>query len=817
MLTPFIPRYRNFYKVRFPTRRQAGGKSLLLTTALAGLVLPNIASAESTASAPHRHADATVGHVEAKPSRKAEALRPVKAAAGEDILVSVARRAHGTMISVGEAQIQRAVPGTNPLKVLGQAPGVMFQSADPQGLDVWSTQIYMHGFMQNQISTTLDDVPLGELTYRNYNGLNPIQAISSENVQRVDVSTGAGAESVASTNNLGGSLEYQSSSPKDKVGGQVVQTFGSYDLFHTFIRADSGKLNESGTKFFVSYMRNDTQKWKGGGNQFSQQVNAKLVQPVGEESKITAYFDWSDLHEYLYQDYSLDIMNNGGYNIDNYYNGRYSGYVNAYNAALGHYPANFSGISDKADAAYYDGAANINDYLGYLQGDFKITDRLRWKTTVYGHGQTNALTWTNPFYASPTGSPMFEQVKQPSIQRFGILSAAHYDIAHNHIEAGVWYENNQFNSTMYGYAEPALGQGAPLNAVDSFHTRDAFMQLFGQHISTNTFTAYAQDTYNIMPNLALHFGFKSLLNTSNAGNGYYNNAYYGDGEMMHGSLTTFRAFLPHISGDWHFLKHHELYFDIAENVHAYPQAQFKTAASPYAQTEASYLASSASLKPESDWAYAIGYRYSSRIFDASVHAYRINFFNRLQQITTGNIVNPVATVMNVGNITTNGVDAAITLRPVNGLSWTNSISYNHSTYDNNLNSQGVTYHTKGQQVVAYPRIMYKTSAIYDYGPMEATIDASWTSQRNLSYTGDAKVPSYWMSNFGLRYRFGNLGKYAHALNRVENLDLSFNIYNLNGAKYVSTMGENGFPLSGDFQSFLVGAPRMFFGSIKVSF
>ncbi|MFT8643259.1 TonB-dependent receptor [Gluconacetobacter sp.] len=738
----------------------------------------------------------------------------------EDVAISARRRAHGTMITVGASAIARSVPGTNPLKVLAQQPGVMFQADDPQGVDTWSTQIYMHGFLQNQISTTLDDIPLGELSYRNYNGLNPIQAISSENVGRLDVSTGAGAESVASTNNLGGSIEYHSSDPKNKLGGTVAQTFGSNALYHTFIRVDSGALNHTGTKFYVSYMRNDTEKWKGGGNQFFQQANAKFVQPIGEDSKISSFFDFSQYAQFNYQDYSLDIWKHGGNYIDNYYNGKTSGYLSAIQAALGHYPASLDGISDKADAAYYDSSSASTDYFGGLTGDFRLTDRVRWKTTFYGHGEHQFNHWTNPFYPSPSGAPMFEQVKEPSIRRFGILSSVQYEIAHNHIEGGVWYENNQFVSTMWGYSQPnvvdGVIQGAMLNPVGEIR-QAPFMQLYGQTTNTNTFTAFVQDTYNPLPNVALHFGFKSLLNTSRAGDGYYNTSYYGAGASATGTLTTARAFLPHISGDWHFLKHHELYFDVAENVHAYPQGQFKTIASPFAVTQAAFDYARPSLKPESDWAYAVGYRYSDHFLDATLHAYHTDFSNRLQQITSGNIVNPISTVLNVGGITMNGVDAGLTMRLFRGVSLYNSISYNHSTYDSNVSSQGVTYYTKGSQVVAYPRLMYKSSLSYSYRGFDAHIDASYMSQRNLSYTGDTKVPSYWLADFGMRYKFGNMGKYAHSLGFMQNLELDFNIYNLTNQSYVSTMGENGFPLSGDYQSFLLAAPRQFFGSVRAEF
>lgn len=91
------------------------------------------------------------------------------------------------------------------------------------------------------------------------------------------------------------------------------------------------------------------------------------------------------------------------------------------------------------------------------------------------------------------------------------------------------------------------------------------------------------------------------------------------------------------------------------------------------------------------------------------------------------------------------------------------------------------------------------------------------SQRNLSYTGDTKVPSYWLANFRMGYTFGDMGKRFNSFGFMKNLKVDFSIYNLTNQFYVATMGENGFPLSGDYQSFLLSAPRQFFGSIRAEF
>ena len=749
----------------------------------------------------------------------------------EEISVKSHYVPRGAIASVTQKRMALEVPGSNPLKVLGEMPGVMFQSNDAQGVDNWSAQLFMHGFQQSEVGATLDGIPLGEFTYRNYNGLNPIQAISSENVARIDVSQSAGAESVASTSNLGGALQYRSSDPKDKRGGVISQSFGSYAAYHTFIRFDSGRLNKSGTKFFASYMRNDTAQWKGYGEQFVQQVNAKLVQPVGNDSEISAFFDWSDLHQNNYQSESPAVLAALGDRVTDYTNGGISGYEKATQVALGNYPAAYNGLTGKRDIAYYDGGTNQVDYLGGLKADLAITNHLRWTTTAYGHGEESQTTWTSPTseysnMVDPSGSPLAEVVKEPMIRRFGVMSAVHYDIAHNHLGAGVWYENNHYDSPMNAYAVPNIVNGVAQGQLPQTLGKwtDPFAQLFNQSYNTNTFTAFFQDTYSPIHNLSLHFGFKSVLSTTRVGNGFLNPNFYGAGAQIASGvgLTTSKPFLPHISVDWRFLPGHEFFIDISENVHTYAESGYHLSNSPFAVTQGAYNSSVAALHPETAWTYAAGYRYSSPLISASVYGYRTNFQNRLQQVTSGSIINPQSVVENVGGVTMNGVDVGLTVNPIRDLALTNSISYDHAVYDNNISSGGTAYNTKNVQIVNYPRFMYKGRLSYDWHNATAYIDGNYIGARNYSYTGDVKVPGYWMANLGIQYKMSNLGKYDKKLAVVKNLIFSLNVTNLTNTHYISTMGANGNPMSISsgalsYASLAPGAPRMFFGSIRGEF
>ncbi|QDH17876.1 TonB-dependent receptor [Swingsia samuiensis] len=758
----------------------------------------------------------------------------------EHVTVSATHKSHGTHIILSRKIMDEQLPGTNPLKTLAQLPGIQFQSDDPQGIDTYAIQLYMHGFTQNEIGMTLDGIPLGEPTFRNYNGLNPIQAISSENVARLDVSQSAGAESDANTNALGGSINYISSSPHNKTGGTIAQSFGSNSLYHSFFRFDSGKLNSSGTKFFVSYMRNDTNKWKGGGDQFMQQVNAKIVQPIGQSSHVSAFFDWDDLRMVNYQDYTPNWLKNNGPSLDNFY-GLPNAWANAYNASRGVFPSSYKNVYDPKDASYYDSTASSGDSFGGINADLELTNRLRWKTTLYGHEETGHGTYANPYACSnSTSSPcspaddtvslnggrIFEQVRKPSINRYGVLSSLDYHIAKNFISLGGWYENNHYSTYEYAYQQPLLGEGEPLNPFGSF-SGVPYRTLWGQQYNTNTFTAFVQDTYHPISSLTLHFGFKSILNTTRVGDAENWSKRFPQLTSSE-SLTTAKAFLPHMSAEWHFLPRHSLFVDISENVHAYPQSGYNSSNAPMAVSQVAYNAVKDTLQPETAWTFAGGYRYADRYVDANLYLYRTNFHNRLQQIlgSAGEgslLTNNTSSVQNVGNVNMNGLDASLTLTPIRGLSLFNSLSYDHATYGQNIKSGGSTYFTKGKQVVAYPRFMYKARLSYDWKNWQTYIDAQYYSSRNFDYTGDYKISPYWMSDLGVSYTLNNVHLLNNNASSIHKLIFSFNIYNLANTRYVSTMGQNGFTMSNaqnasfNNQSILLGAPRQFFGSVRAEF
>ncbi|GBR64628.1 hypothetical protein GWA01_00310 [Gluconobacter wancherniae NBRC 103581] len=179
-------------------------------------------------------------------------------------------------------------------------------------MDTWANTFYIRGYTQSQIGITLDGIPLGDGQFINASGLDINQAVIQDNIGHVDMSQGGGALDVNSITNLGGALQYYTADPRDKMGGDISQTFGSNSTYRTFAKFESGILNHTGTKFSASYARTDAGKWKGVGDQFEQQANFKIIQPLGTRGKISGFFNYSEFDQYNYSDLSLEIIQKMG-------------------------------------------------------------------------------------------------------------------------------------------------------------------------------------------------------------------------------------------------------------------------------------------------------------------------------------------------------------------------------------------------------------------------------------------------------------------------------------------------------------------------
>lgn len=687
--------------------------------------------------------------------------------------------------NLSKKEIEEAAPGSSPLKVLDKVPGVHFESSDTFGAYEWSTTISVRGFSSNQLGYTLDDVPLGDMSYGNHNGLHISRAISTENISHAQVSQGTGSLDTASTSNLGGTLQFYSTDPDEKSGATASQMLGGDSSRRSYVRFDTGRLSNGG-KFYISAVDQNSDKWKGHGEQRNKQINTKYVQFFGE-SKLSAFLNWSDRQEVDYQDMSKEMLGRLGYNWDNYY----PNWQKAIQSSQGIWTSGETSVDD----AYYAGSGIREDYLGGVTLDSKINDNLRWKNTIYKHTNHGAGLWWTPYVLSPVSNTPSVRTTEYDIDRTGLLSSLTYTMGKHKLNAGLWYENDDFNQARRYYATTATDPLSPyVIPSNPFRTDWAFIY------TEKTMQWYAQDTITVSPRLTVNAGFKSpkvdVTGTETTG-----------ADRPSGTITSQKSFLPQVSALYKLDDRNELFAGFAQNMRAIYTQPFNT-------TQAGFAAIQGDLRPETSDTYEGGWRFHHEKLDGVLSLYHVNFYDRLLSISSGaGIVGSPTVLANVGKVESNGLDFSINWKLARTWSWFNALSINSTQYkDNYVNGSTVQY-VSGKQVVGVPEQMFKTELAYDDGTWFARLGGDYTSRRYYTYSNDNSVDARWLWNLGAGYRTKNVGF-------LKEVKAQVNINNLLDKQYFASMGTNGFGYSdpnGTTQTLQVGAPRQVFFSVTGKF
>ena len=734
--------------------------------------------------------------------------------------------------TIDQKQLLEATPGTSPIAILGRLPSVSIESADPYGAYEWAVRISVRGFNQNQLGFTLDDIPLGDMSYGNLNGLHISRALIDENLGHATLSQGTGALETASTSNLGGAVQFFSTEPSDKRGFVAQQSFGSFAGSRTFVRYDTGTL-PGRTRLFVDGVYQSSDKWRGQGpiRQSYYQFNTKLVQPIGTRSLLTAYADYSNRQEVDYQDDNKVWVNKLGYHWDNY--GNWADSVQAANACngVGNYPTQIASLTadeDPCDAGYYAAGGLRKDFLGYIKYETALTSHLTWKSSIYGHHNNGAGLWFTPYLATYDSmyqavSPISERTSEYRIARGGVLSSMSYDAGRNKLEGGIWFEKESFDLARRFYATTMDGPGRSIYDTPTF----PFFTQWAYNFPTNLFQIHLQDEFKLTSSFAIQAGFKTSETYTNGILTGYDQIGYNSGHSLlnakdteanyaQGKLTSGKPFLPQVGINYKFGKGNEIFGDVAENARAFQAGGKGFGTSPWGTTQAGFNALTSNLKAESSWSEEVGFRHNDNHLQAQASYFHVNFSNRLLAISQGpGIAGNAAILSNVGGVTTNGVDGAITARFYNGWSLYNALTYSNSTYNADYNASPTkVIATGGKTVVDTPKVLYKNELTYNHKGFDIHAGSDYMSKRYFTYTDDNYVDGRMLGDFGTSYHMDEVGPFSQ-------LKLQLNVYNLASTKYWATIGTNGFvasdPTSVNNNTLQTGTPRTITGTFTVKF
>ncbi|MEO6093453.1 MAG: TonB-dependent receptor [Novosphingobium sp.] len=715
--------------------------------------------------------------------------------------------------TITASDIDLLTPGTSPLKAVSKLPGVNFQSADPFGAYEWSTRISIRGFSQNQLGFTLDGVPLGDMSYGNYNGLHISRALISENLGTATVSQGAGALGTASTSNLGGTLIFASRDPGHEPDIFASGTYGSDDTVRAFARLESGDVGPF--RGYVSYGYLNAEKWKGDGSQRQHQVNAKLVGDIAG-GRMTAWVNFSDRRENDYQDLSADMIRRLGYGWDNFapdwqkayqvaaiYQNQVAASGGARVLPYPSYGLAFPSPIQTVDDAYYDASGLRRDWLGSVKFETSVDEPFRASLQGYYHSNHGQGQWWTPYVPSPTGAPISVRTTEYDIRRMGVIATINWDTGINRFEVGGWYESNPFHQARRFYSLDNTLTGSSRDSL-KFQANPFFTQ-WDFKFSTDTMVYHVQDTLDIGEALTVTGGWKGIKVVNHANP-------IVRASFPTGRITSEDQFLPQVGALFRVTPDAELFANYTENMRAFVSA---VTSGPFSTTQAgfNFIASSGNLKPEKSRTIEGGGRIRSGPLQASVALYHVDFNNRLLGIASGpGIVGAPTILANVGSVRSYGIEAAATLRLPQGFSATASYAYNNSSYrDDLVNGAGAITLLKGKTVVDSPRHIASAELAYDGPVLFGRVGANYQSKRFYSYLNDVSVPDRVIvdASLGLRVPEG--------MGFLTGFAIEGSVTNLTDKKYVSTIGSNGFGNSGDNQTLLAGAPRQWFVTLRRGF
>ena len=754
-------------------------------------------------------------------ARKAKAL--VSTAPAEEV-IATARRTRSEQ-SVGHTQLQRILPGVSPLKALQILPGVVFNNADPWGNNEQNSSLFIHGFNQNQLGYTLDGIPLGDQAYGNYNGLSPQRAVISENVGNATVATGSGALGTASTSNLGGTLLFSSLDPKQKMGGQLDQTFGSFSTFRTFARFDTGNFG-NGNSAYISWARQDARAWDFAGHQGGNQVNAKFVHK-GSKDKITYFFDWSDKVE----------PNEDGIVLPN----GYGTYVRPFTYPDFNYAKSYlnSAAYKNAGLNYrnYYSAAQRQDFLTYLGWQHDFSSNLHWDNKLYYHHNLGEGVVAGPITAAglPTlfgayfpnqsssqlsnvfgGSGYATRTTEYWDNRGGLLTTLRYKLGHHDLEVGGWYERNNNTQARRWYPLDANNPTTPYD-----RQQDALIKQYTNYFYTNTFMTHLQDSWKVSKNFTLSAGFKSELVYTNgtlpvAGKpGSLSPATAVT--VPGGTIAAVKPFLPSFGALWNITPNEQWFANIQENMRSYQDAGYGNATPWGATSQAAFEDFKKHGKVETSWTYETGLRTHHHVnlgpltdISAQAEYYHVHFSNRLVAIATtqslSSIIGSATTLANVGSVTTDGMDFSFTAQFGPHFSIYNGLSYNKSVYNDNYSSGTSTIRIAGRNVAGQPDWTEKFVATTNWGNFYGQFIGDVMGKRYTTYTNDL-----WASptaQFSM-----NAGYTIHGIPHIPALRVQGNITNLTNTRGWSTVSTT--QTSGQFTAYPI-APRMYFLTLSAN-
>jgi iron complex outermembrane receptor protein len=703
--------------------------------------------------------------------------------------------------TITRTQLEKQRATSNPFQALSLLPGVNSASTDATGL--FGGNLRVRGFNSNQMGFTIDGAPVNDSgSFAVY----PQEYTDSENLCEMFVTQGATDNEAPHVGASGGNVGLVTCNPEDKHRVRLSQTLGSDNLRRSFVRLDTGKLGDF--KAFISYSKTKADKWTGAGSADRDHVDMKADYKIGGVN-LSAGLLYNKAVNNNYAGATYDNLGKQPYGTD-------------YSTTVPQHLAAEAGTRQNepryyADGtAYYDYANNpFENYLLTFKANTQITPDTRLDIDPYlwyGYGlggtQQRVLNESTTISGSAIGDLNGDADTLDTVRiysgsvtktyRPGVTAKLTHTMDNHRIMGGVWLERARHRQTQPAslvgndgtvYGSIWLDNTSQLVTLDNgerYQGRDWYTISTGKSV-------FLQDTIDLMnsrlqvtPAISyrhIERDFTSFASAaSGESQGYNISASYG-------------KWLPSLGATYAINDRTSAFASVSRNMKV-PENTIYSGGLDEAKR------ATEQIKPEIATNYEIGTRYRGSLFNSSLTAFYVDFRDRIASSydpLTGDSSNS-----NVGDATTKGLEFELGTAPIKGWSAYSSMSYTHSTIDQDLRTGASSWAaTGGKQFADTPRLMGALSLQYANGPFMANLVAKYTGSRYLTLVNDIKVGGYTLLDLNMAYRLPSS-------RWIKNPTLRFNVSNLLDREYLLASSGSGSSMAIDKSSttyVYYGAPR----------
>lgn len=732
--------------------------------------------------------------------------------------------------------IQNYIPGQTFLESLNQVPGVSFTNNDPYGSS--GGNLRLRGIDGSRVSLTFDGIPLNDTgNYAIYTN----QQIDPELIEAVDVNLGTTDVDSPTASAVGGTINSRTRRPGKEEGGMISIAAGEYNYRRYFGMYETGEIGPWGTRAYVTASHASNDKYKGPGEIYKRQFNARLFQDMGNGDFIAVAAHFNRNRNNFYRNATEAQWLANGRNFDNLatctrvpgVNGTRQD-ENAGTLAGG----TDNPLNPSACTNYFGLRVNPSDTGNIrINSLFNITENLRLAIDpsfqyVLANGGGTQLVNETPsgadrrvvgstalvgFDLNGDGDVLdnvrFYTPSNTNTRRFGVNASLIWDVSENQrVRFAYAFDYGKHRQTgAFGYLDAngnpenffggRQGRKVPTADGSYLRTRDRYSIAQLNQFSAEYRGKFLEDKLVATIGVRAPYFERQLNQYCYTQNGSSNvlcttqnpTSVLANGNVTLGSATT--QYIPPFAGTFKF-------DDVLPNVGlSYAITDSQTVYASYAsslsapRTDNLYTVSrgangglvQAIPDPETTDSFDIGWRYRGDALLASVAIWQSEFKNRIVSSFDPDLGYSVD--RNVGNVDLRGADFQVGWQANDWIVVNGSASYNDSELKQDLrvSATGVLP-TAGKQLVETPEWTFGGRVeLRPFDGFNLGIEGKFVDDRFTTDLNDAKVDSFKVFSLDAGYNFEFEG--------VKSMRVQLNVYNLFDEEFFGSISSTAYSVA----------------------